>query len=251
MSTFVLVPGFWLGGWAWKEVATELRAQGHVVYPVTLTGLGERSHLGGPHVNLDTQIADVVNLFHYEDLHDVMLVGHSFAANVVVSASNQLYDRIARMIYMDTWPFPAGIAHSNMMSPEEFHKTEDLVATVGDGWRFPLPPWEELDVRRDLVGLGEKERAHMRAFATGQPWGPVTQPIPPAHPATAALPKTAIWCSLTTAEVDYLIDRFPRFASTLTEPGWQAIEFPTGHWPMFSRPKELAELLGKAEEWGN
>ncbi len=77
MATFVLVPGYWLGGWAWRDVAETLRVAGHSVYLATLTGLGERVHLAGPHVDLDTYIADVVNLLRYEELRDVVLVGHS------------------------------------------------------------------------------------------------------------------------------------------------------------------------------
>ena len=102
MTTFVLVPGMWLGGWAWQDVTEELRAAGHRVYPVTLTGLGERVHLGGPQVNLDTQAADVANLLRYEDLHDVVLVGHSFGGTVITAAADQVSERIAHLVYVDT-----------------------------------------------------------------------------------------------------------------------------------------------------
>ncbi len=70
MANFVLVPGFWLGGWAWKNVTDILRAKGHAVYPVTLTGLGERVHLGNAQTNLDTHVSDVVNLVKFEELDD-------------------------------------------------------------------------------------------------------------------------------------------------------------------------------------
>jgi len=73
----VLVPGACLGGWAWQEVARRLRISGHEVYPVTLTGLGERVHLAAPDVDLNTHVADVVNLLDYERLSDAVLVGHS------------------------------------------------------------------------------------------------------------------------------------------------------------------------------
>ena len=75
-----------------------LRAAGHTVYPVTLTGLGERVHLGGPQVNLDTHIADVVNLLRYEDLHEVVLAGHSYAGTVITGAADQAPERIARLV---------------------------------------------------------------------------------------------------------------------------------------------------------
>jgi hypothetical protein len=83
----------------------------------------------------------------------------------------------------------------------------------------------------------------MRERAVDQPFGTTTQPVRLTNPARAALPRTAIWCSLTAEEVRGLMAAYPEVTSTLAEPGWQVIELPTGHWPMFSRPGDLAELL--------
>jgi pimeloyl-ACP methyl ester carboxylesterase len=243
MATFVLVPGFWLGGWAWRAVAEPLRAAGHTVYPVTLTGLGERSHLGGPQVTLETHITDVVNLLRYEDLHDVQLVGHSYAANVIAGVADQVPERIAQIIYVDTWPLPVGIAQIDLYPAQARQALEETIATHGEGWRFPMPPWEELDQDNELRGLGDAERSLMRGRATDQPFGTLKQSLRPANPAREALPKIGIWCSLTLAELQGRIAAYPAVCSTLTEPGWQFIELPTGHWPMFSRPRELADLL--------
>lgn len=244
MATFVLVPGFWLGGWAWRAVAETLRAAGHSVYPVTLTGLGERVHLAGPQVDLDTHIADVVNLLRYEELHDVVLVGHSYAGTVITGVADQVPERIARLVYVDTWPLPDGVAQIDLNPPQARQAQEQQVATQGAGWRLPLPSWEALDQGNELRGLGAAERRLMRERAVDQPFGTATQPVRLTNPAREALPKTAIWCSLTVAEVQELIVAYPALCSTLAEPGWQFIELPTGHWPMFSRPRELAELLG-------
>ena len=244
MATFVLVPGFWLGGWAWREVAETLRAAGHTVYPVTLTGLGERVHLAGPQVNLDTHLADVVNVLRYEDLSEVVLVGHSYAGTVIAGVADQVPERIARLVYVDTWPLPDGVAQIDANSPEDRQRQEQQVATRGDGWRLPLPSWEELDRGNDLGGLGEAERRLMRERAVDQPFGTTTQPVRLVNPVRDALPKTAIWCSLTIAEVQEMTSSYPAMCSELTKPGWQVLELPTGHWPMFSRPRELAELLG-------
>jgi pimeloyl-ACP methyl ester carboxylesterase len=234
----------WLGGWAWREVAAALRAAGHTVYPVTLTGLGERVHLGGPQVNLDTHIADVVNLLRYEDVRDVVLAGHSYAGTVITGAADQAPERIARLVYVDTWPLPDGVAQSDLNSPEALEAQEQRVATHGEGWRLPMPPWEELDHGNELRGLGEAERRLMRERAVDQPFGTVTQRVRLSNPAREALPKTAIWCSMTVAEVQGLMAAYPALTSTLAEPGWQFIELPTGHWPMFSQPRELADMLG-------
>src|SRR5919202_3551574 len=89
MSHHVLVGGAWLGGWCWQRVARRLRDNGHDVYPVTLTGLGERVHLASPQIDLDTHITDVVNLIEFEDLRDVVLLGHSYGGLVVTGAAEK------------------------------------------------------------------------------------------------------------------------------------------------------------------
>ena len=244
MATFVLVPGMWLGGWAWRDVAEALHAGGHNVYPVTLTGLGERVHLAGPQVDLDTHIADVVNLLRYEELRDVALVGHSYAGTVITGVADQVPERIARLVYVDTWPLPDGVAQIDLNSPAGRQAQEQQVATKGEGWRLAMPSWEELDQGNELRGLGEAERRRMRERAVDQPFGTVRQPVRLKNPARAALPRTAIWCSLTVEEVQEMIASYPVLLSALAEPSWQFVELPTGHWPMFSRPHELAELLG-------
>lgn len=244
MATFVLVPGMWLGGWAWRDVAETLRAAGHRVYPVTLTGLGERVHLAGPQVDLDTHIADVVNVLRYEDLREVVLAGHSYAGTVIAAVADRSPERIARLVYVDTWPLPDGVAHIEANSPEDRQAQERRVATQGEGWRLPMPPWEELDRGNDLRGLGEAERRMMRERAVDQPFGTMTQPVRLTNPAREALPKTAIWCSMSAEEVRAMVAAYPALCSELAKPGWQVVELPTGHWPMVSRPRELAELLG-------
>jgi len=79
MSTFVLIPGAWLGAWAWKKVVPELERKGHSAYPVTLTGMGERVHLATKDVGLETAVQDVLNVIKYNELDNFVLVGHSFA----------------------------------------------------------------------------------------------------------------------------------------------------------------------------
>lgn len=243
MVTFVLVPGFWLGGWAWRDVATPLRAAGHTVYPVTLTGLGERVHLAGPQVDLDTHITDVVNLLIYEDLRDVVLVGHSYGGIVITGVADRVPERIGRLVYVDTAPLPDGIAQIDFNAPEERRAQEQQVAAQGEGWRLPLPPWEELDEGATLAGLGDAERRLMRGRAVAQPFGTATQPLRLSNPSREALPKTAIWCTLSAAQVRELVATGGPLFSPLASDDWQFIELPTGHWPMFSRPHDLAEIL--------
>ncbi len=114
MAAYVLVGGAWLGGWCWQPVARRLRDSGHDAYPVTLTGLGERAHLAGPEVDLETHITDVVNLVEFEDLHDTVLLGHSYAGLVVTGMA----DRIPKLVYLETGPIPAGTALIEMFLPK-------------------------------------------------------------------------------------------------------------------------------------
>ncbi|MGW5699321.1 alpha/beta fold hydrolase, partial [Streptomyces asiaticus] len=94
MATFVLVPGAWAGGWIWRSVSDRLRDAGHRVYTPTLTGLGERSHLGGPHIGPGTHVEDVAGVLTYEGLEDVVLVGHSYAAAVLPGVADRCRERL-------------------------------------------------------------------------------------------------------------------------------------------------------------
>ncbi len=169
MATFVLVPGAWLGGWCWQPITPALRREKHEVYPVTLTGLGERVHLGGPQVDLDTAITHVVNLIEFEDLHDVVLVGHSFGGAPVTGVTDRIPGRIGLVVYLDSGPIPNGRAHVDLASPQGRADMERHVAEERDGWRLPMPPWEELERGgASLDGLGERERRCIRSRATGR-----------------------------------------------------------------------------------
>jgi pimeloyl-ACP methyl ester carboxylesterase len=95
-----------------------LRDNGHDAYPITLTGLGERVHLATPEVDLETHIKDVVNLLEFEDLHDIILLGHSYAGLVVAGAADRIPERISRLVYLDDAPLPDGTALIEMFPPE-------------------------------------------------------------------------------------------------------------------------------------
>jgi len=111
MTTYVLVHGAWHGGWCWRRVAKRLRAAGHEVFTPTLTGLGERSHLLTASVNMATHVQDIANVLRWEDLHDVVLVGHSYAGLVVTGAADAEAGRIATLAYLDA--FVPGDGESN------------------------------------------------------------------------------------------------------------------------------------------
>jgi pimeloyl-ACP methyl ester carboxylesterase len=243
MRTYVLVGGAWLGGWCWQKVARRLRGKGHDVYPATLTGLGERVHLASPAVDLDTHITDVVNLIEFEDIHDVVLLGHSYGGLVVTGAADRVPERVSRLVYLDTVPLPDGAVLLDKFPPELRDLTERQVEERGDGWKFPMPDREELANMASLEGLDDDRLDLLHSRATPQPFGTYTRPLRLTDPAREALPKLGILCSFSLAQVEEMIASGNPSFSGLAGPEWRFAELPTGHYPMLSRPEDLAGLL--------
>lgn len=247
MATYVLVGGAWLGGWCWRPVANRLRELGHDVYPVTLTGLGERAHLTRPEVDLDTHVADIVNLVEFEDLRDAILIGHSYGGVPVTGAADRVAERLARVVYVDSTPIPDGMAYVDASGPEERQVAERLVAEQGDGWRLPMPSWAELEgTGASLAGLGDEERAALRARAVPHPFRSWTHPLRLTGAGGEALPKLAILNSFPLEQMRGLIESGHPLGQLMSGPEWSFVELPTGHWPMFSVPDQLAALLHDA-----
>jgi pimeloyl-ACP methyl ester carboxylesterase len=201
MTTYVLVGGGWLGGWCWQRVARRLRDNGHDAYPATLTGLGERVHLASPQVDLETHITDVVNLIEFEDLHDVVLLGHSYGGLVVTGAADRIPERISELVYLDTAPLPDGGSLIEKFPSELRKRTEEQVQELGEGWKFPIPPPEELANMASLEGVDEDHLRLLYFRATPQPFGTYTQPLRLRNPARETLPKLRIVCNFSIAQV--------------------------------------------------
>jgi pimeloyl-ACP methyl ester carboxylesterase len=236
MSTFVLVPGFWLGAWAWDGVVGPLREAGHTVYAVTLTGLAERAAQGGPQVDLETHITDLTGLISGADLHEVVLVAHSGATGAVTGAADRVAERIRRVVYLDSGPLPDGATLADL-NPVTASRP------VLDGWRLPLPSFEELAAAgASLAGLGPAERALMRERATDQPARVLHQPLRLSG-AVDELPKTLVSCSFPLDQVRELIASGHPWFAALSRPEWNLTQLSTGHWPMFSLPDQTARTL--------
>jgi pimeloyl-ACP methyl ester carboxylesterase len=243
MSVYVLVGGGWLGGWCWQSVANRLREQGHDAYPATLTGLGEREHLARPEVDVETHITDVVNLIEFEDLHDVVLLGHSYAGLVVTGVADRMPDRISQLVYLDTGALPDGTVLIETFPPEARRHIEQQVEEMGDGWRFPMPPQEELATFGSLEGLDDDWLELLRSRAVDQPFGTFTRPLRLENSAREELPKVGILCSVSLEEVQAIIASGNPLFREMAGPNWRFVELPTGHYPMFSRPDDLAAVL--------
>ena len=115
--TYVFVHGSSGGAWDWKGMGNLLTADGHEVYRATLTGLGERIHLASPEINLTTHVNDVVNLILYEDLHDVVLVGHSYGGMVITGVADRIPERISHLIFLDAAAPEDGMTALDLWGP--------------------------------------------------------------------------------------------------------------------------------------
>jgi pimeloyl-ACP methyl ester carboxylesterase len=148
MATYLLVHGAWHGGWCWKKVAPLLRAAGHEVFTPTLIGLGDRAHLLAPDINLTTHITDIVNVLAYEDLRDVILVGHSYAGLVITGVAQHSAHRLAHLVYLDAL-FPmeddrSWAALVRRHQPAIAAMADAQIRESGERWLLPPPSGEML-----------------------------------------------------------------------------------------------------------
>ncbi|MFJ1512002.1 alpha/beta fold hydrolase [Cellulosimicrobium funkei] len=227
----VLVPGFWLGAWAWDDVVPHLEAAGLVPHPVTLPGLepgataADRAHVTrADHVAAVTRLVDGLD-------GRVVLVGHSGGGPVVQEALDRDPTRIERVVYVDTGPLVDGAA----LSP-------DLPADVAE---VPLPTWEELaEGGSSLDGLDEAALARFRERAVPTP-GPVARGVVHvSDPRRLEVPATAVCSSIPSAVLAEMAHPGPPLHTELGEVGDVTyVDLPTGHWPMFSRPRDLAAVI--------
>ena len=244
----VLVPGACLGGWAWRGVAGHLRALGHDVYPVTLTGLGDRVHLADERVDLETHIADVLGVLDYEDLSGAVLVGHSYAGLVVTGAADRRPQRLEAVVYLDCAPLPDGMAISDVQTLEQRETQRSAVDRDGDGWRWPVPDRATLETGQfgSTAGLTDEHFAAIAQRGTPQPYATFTSALRLEHEKPPGVRRSVIFCTaggISAAAVKELLAQEDARAAPFADPDWDLREIPTGHWAMFSAPDRVAEML--------
>jgi len=230
MATFVLVHGGWHGSWCWKRVRNALQARGHDVFTPTLTGVGERSHLLSPDVNLDTHITDVVNLIRWEELSGVVLCGHSYGGCVITGVADRLSDRIAALVYLDAFVPEDGQSLFDILPT--FYKTSQLEAAQrdGGGWRVPHIPAEVFN-----VSAGDREWVNRQC--TMQPIATFQQVIKLIGKGDPVKRVTFILAT------DFPDSPFPAFYERAKVRGWKTLTMPCGHDVMLDRPEELTGAL--------
>jgi pimeloyl-ACP methyl ester carboxylesterase len=235
MATYVLVHGGGHGGWCYQHVARLLQADGHVVYSPTLTGLGERAHLLSPAVDLELHINDVVQLLQFEDLHDVILVGHSYGGMVVTGVGGRFADRIGRLVYLDAANPKNGQSLVDVAGTG-ITWTRDLGKVV-DGIELVLWPSPEI-----IAAYGVTDPATvawMQERLTPHPWRCFEQPLT-LHDEDAvwALPQYHVVCEQTLPTRGRALLEKARAENRL----WS---IDTGHDLMITEPKWVAAALSE------
>src|SRR5438034_5419467 len=231
MATFVLVHGAFHGSWCWKRVRRALQAQGHDVFTPTLTGVGERSHLLSPRVNLETHILDVENLMRWEELSDVVLCGHSYGGCVISGVADRVPDRIRALVYLDAFVLENGENLAQHIPELQYKQLLETVSAAGEGWKVPPTPAKVFNVNL-------RDREWVNRQCTMQPLSTFQQRI--ALSGGINKVKNVIFI-LAAGFVEG--SPFPPFYEKAKAKGWKTITVPCGHDVMLDLPEQLTKVL--------
>jgi pimeloyl-ACP methyl ester carboxylesterase len=222
-ATFVLVHGAWHGGWCWARVSPLLRAAGHTVFTPTLTGLGERSHLLTRDVDLDTHITDIVQVLEFEDLEEVILVGHSYGGMVITGVADKAGDRISQLVYLDAMLPENGKAITDYTQRQFAPITED-------SWHDPASDPQEYGVTK------ERDVAWVKKRLTDMPRKCMTQPLHLADDKSRRIKGAYVLCSKRPFAGEA--------AQRAKQRGYRYRELlSAGHDAMITQPRELTRIL--------
>jgi pimeloyl-ACP methyl ester carboxylesterase len=233
-KTFVLVHGAWHGGWCWSKIAPILRARGHTVLTPTQTGLGERSHLLSRSIDLDVCVADIANVLKFEDLKDVVLVGHSFGGNAISGVADRMPDRIRQLVYLDAIILEHGQSPFSRLPPDIVASRTKLAEESSGGLSLPPPPASAFGVTK------AKEAEWVNRHLTPHPFATFTSPLKLANKVGNGLPATYIVCT------DPIYQPLESSRTWIREHGWKTVEIAAGHDAMVIAPDRLADLLDAA-----
>jgi len=229
-STYVLLHGAWHGGWCWKRVAEPLRAEGHAVYTPTQTGLGERSHLLSRELTLDVFVQDVVHVLEFEDLRDVVLVGHSFGGFPISGVAERLPDRVRHLVYLDALVPESGRSPMSLVPPETAAERRRLAQASSGGLSIPVPDPSAFGV------TDAADAAWLRARCTPHPLSAYESTLELRHPPGNGLPATYVAVTPYYAPTASSRERAKRL-------GWRYLEMQAGHDAMVTSPRAVIELL--------
>jgi len=230
-KTFVMAHGAFHGGWCWRDVAAILRSKGHLVFTPTYTGLGERAHLLNNEIDLNTFIEDVMAVIEYEELHNIVLVGHSFGGYVISGVADRIGDRIDSMIYLDA---PMGTNGKSVLdeAPPDVRKARTDAAIDFSGVRAIATP------SATAFGLSDPQQiAWVNRRMTPMPLKTYETPLKLNGEPGGNLPKKFIHC------VNPVLPNIVPSAVYAKKNGWDYHELQTGHEAMITMPEQVAALF--------
>ena len=230
---FLLIHGAWHGGWVWNEISEILNYQGYSVSTPTLTGLGEKKHLLSSKITIDTFIEDVVNHIIFENLNNIILVGHSFAGSVISGVADRLKDRIQKLIYFDAMILIDGQKPFDITPKETVEQRIELAKKFGNNISIPAPSADAFgvfDIKKSLL-LEEKLTPH--------PLSAFQSKLILKNEVGNGIPLSYIFCTkpvYKSLESSRVVVRKMK---------WPIFELNAGHDAMLTHPKETLNLLMK------
>lgn len=229
---YVLVHGAWHGGWCWQQVSEKLRKQGALVYTPTLSGLAERKNELDSTVNLSTHIHDIIDLITKEDLHNVILVGHSYGGEVIAGVADSIPGRLKKLVYLDALLVENGQSTLSVNTKENMELFSKTAMEFDKGLSIPSPSSTWFGVK-DSIAIKWAD-----ARLTNQPFRTFTQPVSLKHVYGNNLPQIYIACRNPELAV---LEQFATKAKN--DKTWKYYELNTGHDAMITMPVELTALL--------
>lgn len=227
----VLVHGGWHGGWHWDEVAAKLRQLGVTVFAPTLRGLAERAAEATAETNLNDHVADVVAVIDDHDLHDIVLVGHSYGGMVVTGVAHGRPSRISKLVYLDAFVPEDGQSIGDILG-EEFRKTA-LAAAAAAGTPTMIPPLFSVE---DILGWTGERAERFAALMCPHPLGTLDDPI--RANGTLRVERSYIYCSVRPLGIYE-----PYAAAARESEDWRYFELPSPHDAVHAMPAAVAGII--------
>ena len=230
---FLLIHGAWHGGWVWNEISEILRYQRYSVSTPTLTGLGEKKHLLSSKITIETFIEDVVNHIIFENLNNIILVGHSFAGSVISGVADRLKDRIQKLIYFDAMILIDGQKPFDITPKETVEQRIELAKKFGNNISIPAPSADAFgvfDVKKSLL-LEEKLTPH--------PLSAFQSKLVLKNEVGNGIPLSYIFCTKP------VYKSLESSREVVRKMKWPIFELNAGHDAMLTHPKETLNLLMK------